>query len=534
MIRRRTDNGIITLAAVFSVIFIIIIGKYFTLAADPRYANAAVEQSSFTVSAGNSEGNIYDRNMKLLVNSETEYIAVAVPQAIDRNAIAQYAEDPAEFYENYDKGAPFIFKSRKYIEESEGLTVFRIPVRYSEDQLAQHVIGYTSQGVGIAGIEAAYDKLLRGNFGENSVTYSADGFGRVLIGGEKTVNKSGIICSGVVTTLDSDIQRICENAGKMIEKGAIVVTEAETGDILALASFPDYSVYNIEEAVKDEDSPMINRALYSYSVGSIFKLVTACAAIQEDFTGYMYECTGSIDVNGKTFRCHKLNGHGMQTMTDAIVNSCNTYFINLSRLLNVQNIRDTAFTLGFGREIHLCSGITSSAGVLPTVNELLVPAELANFSFGQGKLTATPLQISQLTCAIANDGKMPVLRLIKGITENGVSVGNEKAPQYAYTMEESVAQQLRQMMTAAVNDNEDSNAKPLYVTAGAKTSTAQTGQFDEEGNEIYNAWITGFFPANDPQYAVTVLVENGGYGNDSAAPIFREIADKITKMKEKD
>lgn len=532
--RKKAEHGIIVLASFFSLVFIVIIGNYFRIAGNTSYSEIAEKRYAMTVEVSSNEGNIYDRNMKRLVNTDTKYVAVAIPQAVERDELVEYAVDKDDFYAKYDVGEPFEFEAKCYIEESDGLTVFRVPIRYSESSIATHIIGYTSQNVGVTGIEYAYDSILRDDYGENSVTYSADGFGRVLIGGGKKVVKSSITCSGVVTTIDSDIQKICENAGSSIEKGAIVVTEIETGNILALASFPDYSLSNIESAVNDENSPMINRALYSYGVGSIFKLVTACEAIQEGYGDLMYNCSGEINVFGQRFRCHKLDGHGLQTMSEAMINSCNTYFINLIGNLDITKLRDTAFRLGFGRETHLCSGITASGGVLPTISSLTVPAELANFSFGQGKLTATPLQISQLTCAIANDGKMPVLRLIRGITEDGITVPNEKNTQYAYAMEESTAKLLKDMMMAAVNENEDSNAKPKSVMAAAKTSTAQTGQYDEDGNELCHAWITGFFPAEAPMYAVTVLVENGGYGNDAAAPVFRKIADEIVKLKERD
>ena len=201
----------------------------------------------------------------------------------------------------------------------------------------------------------------------------------------------------------------------------------------------------------------------------------------------------------------------------------------MSRLLDVKQFRELAFDLGFGRETHLCSGMTSSAGVLPTAGELMIPAELANFSFGQGKLTASPVQITQLTCAVANGGKMPMLRLIKGITIDGRDTANEKPPQLSCVMDEETALSLKKMMMHAVRDNDNSNAKASGVIVGAKTSTAQTGRFDEDGNELCHAWITGFFPAEKPAYAVTVLIEDGGYGNDAAAPVFREIAEKISR-----
>ncbi len=534
LIRKRQDSGIIAVAIFFLIAFIIIIGRYFVLAADNVHAETASERMELTVEVAKAEGMIYDRNMLSLVGNEYEYKAVAIPQLLDKRETSLYAADIQEFNSLYDEGKPFVFECKSYTEDSDGLTVFRIPIRYSKNQLAQHVIGYTSQEGGIDGIEYAYDRILRGDYGVSSVTYMVDGFGRVLVGeGKKSVQNTseGV---GVVLTLDAKIQEICEKAGSDIEKGAIAVADVKTGDILALASFPDYSVYNLESALTDERSPMINRALYSYNVGSVFKLVTACEGINKEYEEFKYNCNGFVNIMGQNFNCHKLDGHSHQTMKDAIVNSCNTYFINLSSNFDVESFRSLCFNLGFGREIHLCSGMTASAGVLPSVEELMIPAELANFSFGQGKLTASPLQIIQLTCAIANDGVMPVLRIIKGITADGQNIGDEKSSQLAYAIEKETALKLQEMMVAAVEENEESNAKPEYTIAGAKTSTAQTGQFNDAGDEILNAWITGFFPADNPKYAVTVLIEDGGFGNDSAAPVFREIADKIVKYEEKD
>ena len=199
----------------------------------------------------------------------------------------------------------------------------------------------------------------------------------------------------------------------------------------------------------------------------------------------------------------------------------------------MKKYRQMATYLGFGRENYLCAGITGSGGVLPTEKELSVPAELANFAFGQGKLTATPLQITQLTCAIANDGEMPILRLIKGLTADGAEIGGEKNPQLSKVMSEETAKELQKMMILAVRENERSKAKSRKISVGAKTSTAQTGKYDEKGEELCHAWITGFFPARQPKYAVTVLIEDGGYGNDAAAPVFREIAEKIRELNSK-
>lgn len=528
MVRKSGEHGILMLTAGFFLAFTLILLNYFSIAFEREHVNAAEERSELKIIAGTSSGTIFDRNMIPMNNCGVIYRAAAVPSALDREKTAEYAVDKEGFREKFDEGAPFVFDCRSDTPESAGLTVFEIPERYSEEMSAQHIIGYISENRGVSGLEYAYDSVFRSGSGENSVAYTTDGLGRILIGGKKDVIRSNAEKTGVVTTIDSKIQQICEDAWGDREKGAVIVADVKSGDILAMASFPTYSAENLSAALNDERSPMINRALYSYSVGSIFKLVTACEAINEGFSGYMYSCDGSIDINGVRFRCHMHDGHGIQDITEAMTNSCNTYFISLSRNLSIPKFREFARSLGFGRESFLCGGMNGSAGVLPTQNDLMLPAELANFSFGQGKLTATPLQISAFTCAIANGGELPELRLIKGMTVDGEASVNEKPPRLSAVMDESAASQLRRMMTAAISNNEESNAKAIYTTVGAKTSTAQTGRYDENGDEYCHGWITGFFPADEPQYAVTVLVEDGGYGNDAAAPIFREIVDEIT------
>ena len=530
LLLERSENRIAILLLISAVIFSGIALRYYKIAVRPVYTETSSENRFITISVGESQGTIYDRNMKRIVNSQYNYIGVIVPKMFRAEDVINLAQNKAEFMVNFLKGRPFSFRCTKDTEESVGLTVFKIPERYSENQSARHIIGYLSENKGMDGLEYAYDSILRNGKIQNSVSYSTDGFGNVLIGDGKNVVRSMKDYTGVVTSINLEIQQICENAGKSIEKGTIIVSETETGDILALASFPQYSPENIEDALKNPDLPLINRALYSYSVGSVFKLVTACHALQNGSEHFFYNCNGNINIFGQSFNCHKPEGHGLQNMTKAIVNSCNTYFIAMSRNFKPENFRETARSLGFGREIYLCSGITASAGVLPTVSDLEIPAELANFSFGQGKLSASPMQINQLTCTIANSGKLPVMRLIKGLTTDGKTVANEKNPNLSRAISEDTAMKLREMMISAVEESTNSNAKSETVKTGAKTSTAQTGQYDENGNEICHAWITGFFPAENPKYAVTVLVEGGGYGNDASAPVFREIAEKIMQI----
>lgn len=529
--RKKGEHGIILLTAVFFLFFFGVSLNFFRLSQERKYVRTAADNSFVTIHAGDSSGTIFDRNFVPLTNAETHITAIAVPTETELKELQKFAADKAEVENLYVKGEPFAFECRKKGAESPGLTFFDIPERYNENTIAPHIIGYLSDDSGASGLEYAYDDLLRSGNVENSVTYSTDGHGHILIGGGKTVIRSIKQQTGVVTTLDSEIQAICEKAGRSINKGAIIVSDVKNGEILGMASFPQFDLRDISDDLTDSRSPMINRCLYSYSVGSIFKLVTACEGINEGYSEFMYNCSGDYTVANRTFGCHNREGHEIQNMRQAIANSCNPYFISLSQCLNIQQYRSLAYSMGFGREIHLCTGMISSAGVLPSVEELLIPAELANFSFGQGKLTATPLQINQMTCAIANGGELIMLRLIKGITVDGETVGNEKSALKSRVMTEETAAELRKMMISVIYENENSKAAPSRIRAGAKTSTAQTGRFDENDEEYCHGWITGFFPSSSPKYAITVLAEDGGYGNDSAAPVFKQIVDLMMERK---
>lgn len=493
------------------------------------YAQAALRQSRRTITAAHAEGTIYDRNFVPLVNTETAHYAVVLPTPEALAELIPHMESVQEVIDGIRSEAPFSCRVDTDAFESEDIIVLEAPVRRTKSQLAQHVIGYTLEGEGVTGLEADYDSILRSTEDTADVTFTVDALGEVLCGIPAEISPITNLNGNVVTTLDARIQQICEESAAQIEKGAVIVMEVQTGDILAMASFPTYSPDSLAAALEDENSPLINRCLYSYSVGSIFKLVTAAAAYTQGLTRYAEECTGKTEISGQLFRCHDWRGHGMVDMRQAMIYSCNTYFVQLSQYLQTDILRTTAQNLGFGTQIPLTSSMVAAGGNLPTEQELELPAEKANFCFGQGLLTASPLQICQMTCGIANDGEMPVARLIAGYSLDGETIENEKTPMYAKALPRNTAYYLQSLMISAVNENEESNAVPELVFAAAKTSTAQTGRYDEDGVEYCHAWITGYFPIEAPKYAVTVLVEDGGYGNDAAAPIFRKIADRIAE-----
>ncbi len=494
------------------------------------YTQTAVLQRSYTLTVAKAQGYIYDRNFKPLVNCDTAYYAVVpqTPEAVGE--VLCHTLDMNAVIEGIRSKKPFSCRVDTDCFSCADIIVFEAPVRRPTQPLAQHIVGYTSDDVGVTGLEADFDSILRSSEDTASVTYTVDALGNVLYGEEPTISTLQYSNGTLVTTLDAEIQRICETAGTDIEKGAIVVMDVENGDILGMASFPSYSPDRLSQALQDENSPLINRCLYSYSVGSIFKLVTSAAAYEQGLTGFATECTGKTEISGQIFRCHERSGHGLMDIHGAMICSCNSYFIELSRFVQPDTMRTCAQDLGFGTQIALTRSIVSAGGTLPSTEQLELPAEMANFCFGQGFLTASPLQICQMTCAIAGDGEMPVARLVAGYSLDGKTLENAKTPMHAKALPRNAAYFLQGLMIAAINENPQSNALPEQVYAAAKTSTAQTGRYDEEGNEYCHAWITGYFPIEEPEYAVTVLVEDGGYGNDAAAPVFREIADRITAV----
>lgn len=298
-----------------------------------------------------------------------------------------------------------------------------------------------------------------------------------------------------------------------------------------MASFPDFDPTNVAAYMNDPDSPLINRALSAYSVGSIFKLVTASAALEQGISPeYSYTCTGSANVFGQLFNCHKWGGHGEIDMQTAVVKSCNTYFIALSEYLNKEKYIQTARDLGFGQGTELCEEIASAAGTLQTVQDIEVPAERANMSFGQGKLTATPLQICRMTAAIANNGVINEPVLIKGICGGDGNVEYCDIIPRKRVLSYETVKKLKSFMYHTVRAD-NSMSKPEKVSAAGKTSTAQTGSFDDNGNEILNCWFTGYFPFHNPEYAVTVISEGGVSGNVTCGPVFKQIADETTEYK---
>lgn len=495
-------------------------------------AEAGVRQGTYHLHVPMTSGVIYDRSMHPLNQSEDVVLAVVNPTPDTIASIFTKLRDRDAVSAQLQNVSPFVCE---LTEETESGTNLRIlhGTRDPEGALpAQHLLGYRQNGECVAGLEKSCADWLRRCDTSADVTFTVSATGEVLAGADSSFRQNGTPGGGIVTTLDADIQQITEQilSEALPEAGAAVVLDAATGEIRACASLPVYAPDALSDAMEDAQSPFLNRALSAYSVGSVFKLVTASTALEQGFnTRYMYECEGQITVYGQRFRCHNLNGHGLLDMHDALIASCNPYFISLSRLLPADALHDIAASLGFGQETALADGLSGNSGSLPSAQTLKIDAEKANFSFGQGQLLATPLQIAGMTACIANGGVYTPPHLMTGTTRDGETVQQIQQPLPVQVLSADTAEQMRSMMVSVIAESAQSNGDPYNTTAGGKTSTAQTGQYDADGKEYCHAWMTGFFPAEHPRYTVTVFIEKGGSGNQAAAPIFRRIIEAMTR-----
>ena len=532
------SKRMIAVFALFCVLMSFLNVRVATLATSADLKETALNQRSYTLTAGSARGQIYDRNFNSLVNTDLKTVSAVLPQPETAAALLNSVsgEDHDALYKSLQQGRPFLTELLPEELEADGVTQISVPERYGKDQIASHIIGYVdSEGKGVTGIEKAYDDFLSGTGEVIQVNYTLNGLGDALKTGNGAVSKTGDGSSGVVLTIDRGIQAVCENVGsKMIGQGAVVVMEPSTGKLLACASFPEYDPNDIASSLKDDAGPLLNRCFSAFPVGSTFKITLAAAALDSGIpASLVYDCTGLIDVSGRTFHCHLLSGHGTIDMQKAMIESCNTYFVDLGLQLGAKKIVESASNLSFGRQTELAEGLYTSAGILPKPEELPNPADVANLSFGQGRLLATPVQLCQMISSVVNGGKTPVAQLVEGTTRDGVTLSEKKEPSAPiYAMTESTAKTLQGFLKACVEQKDNMKAKPTRVSAAGKTGTAQTGSFDEVGNEKLDAWFAGYFPAENPKYVVAVVVENGTTGNMSAGPVFAEIADNLTLLDE--
>lgn len=492
------------------------------------FSQASNTKNGIRLKISNSRGTIYDRNRVRLTNSEKKIIACVspTPRAITAISKVLKGDDLQKVLNGLKTNKPVICEVPEKIN-CDGIICTTIYT--DEDTPSRHIIGYTdSENKGVSGIERAYDTLL---FSENeiSVFYNTDAKGRILEGIEPEItNDNRAATHGVVTTLDINIQTIAEECAENLEKGAVIVADLK-GKIRASVSRPSFERNNVGIYLESENSPLLNRAINAYNVGSVFKPCVAASGIEKGIHNFSYTCTGSCEIIDRFFKCHNLEGHGPLDLRGALAQSCNTFFYNFAFEISGNEILKTAKALNFGQKLKLCEGIYTAQGNLPKKENLANIAHLANFSIGQGELLLSPISILTLYCAIASNGEYYLPSLVEGTIENG------KYSEYdiglpTKVFDENTAKILREYLVSVLEEGTGEAAKPQTVTAAGKTATAQTGKY-RNGREICEGWFCGFFPAENPQYVAVIFSEDDQKQTFSCGEIFSILADKITSLK---
>ncbi|KUK11058.1 MAG: Peptidoglycan glycosyltransferase [Clostridia bacterium 41_269] len=436
----------------------------------------------------------------------------------------------------------------------EGTLIISFKTRYGPNSLSRHLVGHinsidletwkTIQNktffkkeynindfIGVKGIEVLYEKYLRL---EDPLFYwivTVDARERI-IPGLSFKRIAGYQKAGrpsVVTTLDFQIQKKVEEImDQMVPHGAVVVMDVLNGDIIALASRPNYDQNNLAECLevrkKPDNDPFINRAFEHYYPGSIFKVLIAAAAIEEKIVNPedIFSCSGEYVLNPQLkIGCWKNEGHGEITFKEGFAQSCNSVFVDTALHLGRKKILEYAekFNLVYdGALIGYPRSRFKSVDISPYGE-----GKMANAALGQEGVRLSPVQVAGMISVIANGGHLVVPRIVKEIKDySGRAIISYDTEKPKRVISEKTCRIIQEMMVKTTTEGTGKKAWiPKYGSAG-KTGSAETG-LSIDKPKYYN-WFAGYFPIEKPRFAVVVMVEGGVSGGETAAPVFREIA----------
>jgi len=445
---------------------------------------------------------------------------------------------------------------------------------YPQGTTAAHVVGYIGRinerdverieergqtanyrgtlHIGKAGLEQSYEAELHGTTGVEQVEVNASG--RAVRALSHTPASSG---NDLELTLDIELQRVAETAFGD-RRGALVAIEPSTGGVLALVSMPTYDPNLFVDGISTQDwralnespdHPLLHRAIYStYPPGSTFKPFMALAGLEtgKRTARQAIHDVGYFNFGGHRFMDDKIGGHGMVDLHKSIVVSCNTYYYQLANELGIEGIASFMAPFGFGDR----TGIDlpgEAIGVLPSPewkrNRFRKPeqqrwyaGETISVGIGQGYNAFTPLQLANAMAALVNDGKLFRPHVVKYVVDS--RTGERRAIEPEPLREIPLKQaHLKAVLDAMVDVNKSGTGRRAFQGApysvGGKTGTAQVfslrGQRYVEKNVRErlrdHSWFVAYAPAENPKIALAVLVENGGFGSQSAAPIARQVID---------
>lgn len=524
---KRVALTFFTMMAVFGLLVV----NMALIIIDTEVSPSSQSKNTRSVTLSTSRGMIYDCNMKRLVNNSSRYVTVCLPTTDALNSISKSVseDEKNQIYENMTACKASILTTAEIFDEPH-LKSIQITDRYSYNQPCVHLIGHLDEnGEGAMGLEKAYNSYLSQQTGELKAVWGVDALNHVLYGdGIETKNNSYLSPAGIQLTIDLEIQQIAEDvlAEFNIGKGAAVVMDSETAEILACASIPEFDPLDLSSAMSNDDSPFINRATTPYSVGSVFKPLVATVAIENNIS-FVHNCTGSIEINGTVFNCSDSTAHGIVNITSAMEQSCNTYFIALGQKIGNEKLLSLCSDFGLGKAVELADNMYLKGGTLPSPDTITSPQALANLCFGQGELLISPVQMAAAYCVFANGGYYREPTLMKGIIDkNGEIIQKVKLPEACRIISESTATSLDEILECVVTNGNAKRAYSEFCECHGKTATAQSGWY-EDGKEINHTWFCGYFTVNNKKYVAVIFKEDGVSGSVDCAPVFKVLAERV-------
>lgn len=510
---------------VLVVLFFITGIKLYFIGTNTEYAAIQNSQGTYRKTLGKIRGTVYDTNMIPLTNNKKTLYAAVLPTPDSVISVREYlsGKERENAIEKLKQNKVAICKPDYEINNTNIAKSYIYSTDYT-DFIYEHIVGYRdSEGHGVSGIEKAYDSLLYSDKTADAV-YSVSAKGKTLLGDKAYFeNDTDFVKSGVVLTIDSKMQNAAYSCLNNLKKGAVIIADAKNGKIRALISKPSFSPDDLASAVNDQNSPLINRALLSFSVGSVFKPCIAAAAIENGYGSFEYTCLGKCEIDGRYFSCHEKSGHGTFDLCFALANSCNTYFYNLGMLLGAENIQKTALKLSFGSSLKIAENLETDSGNITKLSNLKTNSQIANFSIGQGDILLSPVNMLTLYLAIANDGSYYLPSVVEATVKDGKSekynIGNKTK-----VMSQSTAKTIREFLREVVVSGTGKGGNSEKINISGKTATAQTGRYVKT-KEITNSWFCGFFPSENPKYVMIIMSD--GENAYPLTSIFKEIAEKI-------
>ena len=499
---------------------------------------------------GADRGEIYDRNGKVLATNLTTTSLVLIPnQIVNKEETAQklsailnsdyedmlaHVSKKTSIERVHPEGRQLSYDIASQIDELglDGVYLVKESKRYYPyGDVLSHVLGYVGiDNQGLSGIELTYDEYLTGEDG--AIKYFSDGKGnRLELSEVYEEPQNGI---NLQLTIDLDLQLAAERELDNVmskytpEHAMILAMDPNTGEILAMASRPNFDPNNYQ----DYDTESINRNLpiwMTYEPGSTFKIMTLTSSIEEKTVNLFedtYYDSGSIHVDGATIHCWKSGGHGAQTYLNVVENSCNPGFVTLGQKLGVNTLMSYITKFGFGEKTGIDLNGESN-GILFNPNKM-GPVELATTSFGQG-ISVTPIQQVTAVSAAINGGTLYEPFLVKEMLEPETdAVVYSKDPVVKRTViSEETSKLVRFALESVVANGSGRNAYIENYRVGGKTGTAQKVQDGHYMDGNYILSFIGFMPADQPEIVVYVAVDHPvgvvQYGGTVAAPIAKAI-----------